>query len=163
MHDDATSEPGRRPSAGTADDMVEYLVLTVPARSSLERVASSLRELAEAETVRILDLVVLERDMTGSVEIREIEELDEMRFLGPADRPTERLLSTHDIELVSSSVPHGSVGVIVVTQDRWAAPLSKAVSLAGGRVVAGERIPAARIASAGQRPADGGGPDEPAL
>lgn len=145
MHDERASASAVNQPHQTDADLVEYLVLTVPNLQSLERVAASLHELSESATVRLLDVVVLERDDTGSVKLREIDELEEMRTLGALERPTKRLLSTHDLELVSPAVPYDSVGVIVVTEDRWAAPLSNAVTLAGGHIVGGERIPSSRL------------------
>jgi hypothetical protein len=63
----------------------------------------------------------------------------------------------HDIELAALAVQPNSVGLIVVTEDRWAQPLSKAAQGAGGRIVAGDRIPARRVEAmlAGQ-PDEGG-------
>ena len=62
------------------------------------------------------------------------------------------MLSEHDLELAALALRPGSAAVIVVTEDRWATPLSVAARRAGGQILAGERIPAARVATALARP-----------
>jgi hypothetical protein len=42
----------------------------------------------------------------------------------------------------------GEVGLVVVAEDRWAKQLSTAARDAGGRIVAGERIPVLRVEAA---------------
>jgi hypothetical protein len=37
--------------------------------------------------------------------------------------------------------------VVIVTEDRWAKPLSTAARRAGGQIIAGDRIPASRVES----------------
>ena len=43
------------------------------------------------------------------------------------------------------ALPPGSAGLVLVTEDRWAAPLDGAARAVGGRIVAGERISAHRF------------------
>jgi hypothetical protein len=58
------------------------------------------------------------------------------------------MLSGHDVELAALALRPGSAGLVLVTEDRWAQPLSDAARRAGGRVLTGERIPAPRVESA---------------
>ena len=57
------------------------------------------------------------------------------------------MLSERDLALASTALRPGSVGIVVVTEDRWAEPLSLAAQHAGGQIIAGERIPARRVES----------------
>jgi hypothetical protein len=47
--------------------------------------------------------------------------------------------------MVSLAIQAGTVGVVLVTEDRWAQPLALAAERSGGQIVAGERVPAARV------------------
>jgi hypothetical protein len=58
------------------------------------------------------------------------------------------LLSENDLALASRAVRPGEVGLVVVAEDRWAKQLSTAAGRAGGRIVAGERIPVLRVEAA---------------
>jgi hypothetical protein len=55
------------------------------------------------------------------------------------------MLSDNDIALASHALRPGTTGIVLVTEDRWAAPLSAAARRVGGRIVAGERIPPSRV------------------
>jgi hypothetical protein len=139
-------EPGHR-SLEVRADLVEYLIVTVADLAGLPSVAGALTDLVSAGTVRVLDVVVLDCGESGDVTVREVEALPQMAALdGVLSSPG--LLSERDIELSSFAVPRGEIGVVVVTEDRWAAPLSAAAEQAGGRIVAGDRIPARRIEAA---------------
>ena len=66
-------------------------------------------------------------------------------MFGYGSRIELKLLSEHDIRLAALALPPGSAGLVLVTEDRWAASLDGAARRVGGRIVAGERISAHRL------------------
>jgi hypothetical protein len=123
-------------------DLVEYLIVSVPDLEALSGVGQALAGLADDGTVRILDLVIVERGADGTVTVVEPSLVAAVATLGVT---ASGLLCQHDIELAALAVQPGTVGLVVVTEDRWARPLSAAARNAGGRIVAGDRIPAQRV------------------
>jgi hypothetical protein len=117
----------------------------MPDWDSLAEVAPKLAELAASGVMRILDVVVLERDTSGAVSVFEPETVDSLAGLADVEGVVGGLLSEGDLELAALAIPPGTVGVVAVTEDRWASPLAAAVRSAGGQIVAGERVPAARV------------------
>jgi hypothetical protein len=124
--------------------LVEYFIVAVRDLESLDGLALALAELVEREAIRILDLVVVVKDAAGAVSLLEVDAVDSMAIVSALDDDIGGMLSDHDIELVSRALDSGTTGVIVVTEDRWAEPLSVAARRAGGRIIAGDRIPASR-------------------
>ena len=57
------------------------------------------------------------------------------------------MLSDHDIDLASLALRPRSAAIVLVTEDRWAEPLSAAARRAGGQIVGGDRIPATVVES----------------
>jgi hypothetical protein len=102
--------------------------------------------LVERAAIRILDLVVVTKDAAGAVSQVELDDIDSLAALHIND-DFGGMLSDHDIELAALAMRADTTGVIVVTEDRWAQPLSAAAQRAGGQIVAGDRIPAARVAT----------------
>ena len=137
-----------RPRRDVVSDLVAYLVVVVPDVASLAETVPSLVDLVEGGTVRLLDLVVISRPGDGEVEVRELGATPELAGLSAVAVDTGGLLTEHDIELVSLALPPGRTGLVLVTEDSWAEPLSVAARRAGGGILAGERIPAARIEAA---------------
>lgn len=143
---DASQHP---PGAAALDtDLVEYLIVAVPDLDSLAGVTPALAELVESAMIRILDLVVLTRGSDGVVRVLELEAVESLAALAGVDGEVGGLLSSHDIEVASVALWPDTAAVLVLTEDRWAKPLSSAARRAGGRVVGGERIVGRRVEAA---------------
>jgi hypothetical protein len=127
-------------------DLVEYLVVAVPDVGSLGALADALVQIVDSAAIRILDLVVLVKDRAGLVTTLELDAVECMAPL--RGMPFDHLLSEHDIGLAALALQPDTAAVVLVTEDRWAAPLSTAAQYAGGRIVGGERISASTIEAA---------------
>jgi hypothetical protein len=132
-------------------DLVEYFVVGVPDLESLGPIVPAMRELSEAGTLRLLDWIVVERDADGAVRLPDLAETGLLPALEQISRDAAGLLSEHDIALAASVLPPGTVGLVLVSEDRWAEPLAAAMRGVGGRVIAGERIPSSRVEDALER------------
>ena len=126
-------------------DLVEYLVIQVPDLNSLSSVGSALAALTSDSTIRILDLVAVTTDEFGSVHEVDLDSVAGLVGIAPFVHLHDELLSAHDIRLAALALPPGSAGLVLVTEDRWAASLDGAARRVGGRIVAGERISAHRL------------------
>lgn len=143
---DPPGEP--RPGNACADvdaDLVEYVVLGVPHTGSLHRVAHALVRLVEASAIRILDIVVLTKTDDGTLHTHEASDLPSLAPLTHTPGWYGGLLSSHDMALISTTLPPASTAVLLLAEDRWAQPLAHAARTAGGRLLGGERIPRSRI------------------
>ena len=143
-----TDAPERRHGAVTVDtDLVEYLVVVVQDLDSLGSIAAALAELVEAETLQVLDLVAVARADEGdaSVDVFELEALPSLAVLSDVEGEVGGLLSDRDIDRAAVVLEPGTAAIILVAEDRWARPLSAAARRAGGRIIAGERIPRPRV------------------
>jgi hypothetical protein len=135
---------GNRPD-DVATDLVEYFIIEVPGPDSIVGIAPALADLVEHQAIRILDLVVIVKEADGSTSQLELDDLDSTATLRDLDGDIGGVLSDHDIELASLALRSGSTGMIIVTEDRWAGPLSVAAQRAGGQIIAGDRIPPSRV------------------
>jgi hypothetical protein len=142
-------QPSRRePTTRVSTDLVEYFIIAVPDIDALETVGPALAHVAARAAIRVLDVVVVTKGWDGSIVGVELDDLDSMAAIRDLDGDAGELLSENDITLAASALRRGCVGVIVVTEDRWAEPLSAAAHRAGGQIIAGERIPSSRVESA---------------
>ena len=128
---------------------VDYLVVEFPpgqANFSGE-VLAELVALADAGTIRVLDLLVLVKDADGSVdgfEIDELEGADELRVL---ETELAEILAAEDVAHLAEAMEPGSVAGVVVWENTWAAPFASAARRAGGQLIATGRIPIQAIAA----------------
>ena len=144
------ADPGftRNPRDAIQTDLVAYLMFVVPDVEALRLVVPALVSLVEQATIRIIDVVVLERDQEGSVATLELEAVEHLAPLRDLDVQVGGMLTSHDIEMLSLALDRGTVAVVLVTEDRWATPLGEAVRAAGGHILAGERIDARQVRAA---------------
>ena len=133
--------------ANVATDLVEYFIVAVPSVESLVGLGPALAKLVKRAAIRILDVVVLVKDDDGAVTPIELAAVDSMASLRVLDGGVGGMLSDHDLELAALALRPGTTGVVIVTEDRWAKPLSTAAQRAGGQIIAGDRIPASRVES----------------
>ena len=131
------------------------MIVVAPDRDALATVAPALVDLVDHGTIRVLDLVVVTRERDGSVTVAEADTVDGLAGVFGLGATLGSMLSEHDLELAALALRPGTAGIVVVTEDRWAQPLSAAAKRAGGHIVAGDRIPTSRVeAVLAQRPDD---------
>lgn len=123
---------------------VDYLILEFPAGKQAFRgeLADELLRLVDAETVRILDLLVVTKADDGTIEALEIDEaVDERDDIRELERHVADVLAAEDVVTLAEAMEPGSVAGLIVWENSWAAPFASAARRAGGQLVASGRIP----------------------
>ena len=103
-------------------------------------VLDALAELAEAGTIRVIDLVHVTRDEDGVVSFVELDEsgID----IGVVDLVAGGLASQEDVVELGARLPVGAAAVLLVIEHVWAKHLASQLLEADGFVVDSVRIPA---------------------
>ena len=122
---------------------VDYLVVEFPAgsRNFTGEIAAELAALSDSELIRVLDLLILEKQADGTVEALEIDDLDQVDELVALEAHVAEILAEDDVVHLAEAMEPGTVAGVVVWENTWAAPFSSAVRRAGGQLVASGRIP----------------------
>ena len=131
---------------------VDYLVVEFPAEKAnfSGEMAAELKSLVDRELVRVLDLLLLRKDLNGSVEALELEDAPEgdVGELLSFEAEVATLLAAEDIESIGVALEPGSYAAVLVYENRWAAPFGSAVRRSGGQLVANGRIPTQALLAA---------------
>ena len=129
---------------------VDYLVVEFPAETSnfTGAMASELATLVEAGTIRVLDLLILQKDSDGSIETLEIGDLESLDELRALETDLAEILAADDVEHLAAAMEPGSTAGVLVYENRWAAPFASAARKSGGQLVANGRIPIQAIVAA---------------
>lgn len=121
---------------------VEIILLGFDGERPGPAILDAIRNVVEAGTVRVLDVVFVTRGLDDGLSVMEIDELG----LGEAFRPGELdsigLAGTDDIEELAENVPPGTSAALLVVEMLWAKQLAEELYDAGGMVLRTERIPA---------------------
>jgi hypothetical protein len=122
---------------------VDYLVVEFPpgAANFTGEMAAEIARLVEAKVIRVLDLLILQKDADGSVEAVEIDDLPQVDELRVAETQLAELLAEEDIAHLAAAMEPGTVAGVLVWENVWAAPFASAARRAGGQLIASGRIP----------------------
>jgi hypothetical protein len=122
---------------------VDYLVVEFPAGQSTfnGEMAEELLKLVDGGTIRILDVLVIEKDEDGNFEAHEVDATAAAGELRQLEAHVAELLAADDVVNLAQSMENGSVAGVLVWENTWAAPFASAARRAGGQLVASGRIP----------------------
>jgi hypothetical protein len=130
---------------------VDYVVVEFPAGKSnfTGEMAGELASLVESGTIRVLDLLILNKAEDGTVEAFEIDDLDEEEAGELIGLETEiaEVLAAEDVVHLAEAMENGSTAGVLVWENSWAAPFASATRRAGGQMIATGRIPIQAIAA----------------
>jgi hypothetical protein len=130
---------------------VDFVVVEFPADKAnfSGEMAAELKALVERGVVRVLDLILLKKELDGSVEGFESHDVGDLDLAGLRELETELalLLAEEDVEAIGAAMEPGSVAAVLVWENVWAAPFGSAVRRSGGQLVASGRIPIQALAA----------------
>jgi hypothetical protein len=122
---------------------VEYVVIAFPGNRFKGEIVPALAELVDNDVIRIIDVAFIKKDADGNTTMFEYDTLDDVLAFGFADVDGEAggVLNDEDLELAAEALEPDSSAALIVWEHRWATGVAQAIRNAGGRIVAGERVP----------------------
>ena len=129
---------------------IDYIVVEFPAgtkRFSGE-MAKELASLVDEGTIRVLDLLILEKNENGEIEAYEIEDLGDLGELAVLEASVAEILALEDVEHLAAAMEPGNTAGVLVWENCWAAPFAVAARKSGGQLIASGRIPTQALIAA---------------
>ncbi len=132
-------------SVDDMDDLgpVNIVVIGYPAGAPMTGEAAPLMlDLVDRGLIRVLDVKVVAKEEDGSYSGFEVEGIDQDRvgefraFAGASSG----LIGDEDLAAVAEQLEPRETCVVIVYENRWAAPFAAAVRRSGGRLLASERV-----------------------
>ena len=122
---------------------VDYLVIEFPAGASnfTGEMAAELLALVDAGTIRVIDVLILQKDEDGSVEAMELSDAGELGELQALEAQLAELLAEEDVAHLAACMASGSIAGVLIWENLWAAPFASAARRSGGQLIANGRIP----------------------
>jgi hypothetical protein len=123
---------------------IDIVVIAYPANAPMTGEAVPLvLDLVERGIIRILDVLFVMKNEDGTFSGFEAQDLD-ARGVGDFkefEGASSGLLGDEDAATASQALEPGSAAVMIVYENRWAAPFAAAVRRNGGVVIDNQRIP----------------------
>jgi hypothetical protein len=123
---------------------IDVVVIAYPPDAPMTGEAAHLLvDLVDRGIIRVLDAMFVQKDADGTFsgfEARDLGDRDVGDF-AVFDGASSGLLGDEDAAKAADAIEPGSAAVVIVYENRWAAPFIAAVRRNGGVPVAFERIP----------------------
>ena len=129
---------------------VDYLIVEFPPGQQhfTGEGAAELLRLHDAGTIRLMDILILQKGADGTVMAQELGDLAELGELARLETELVQTLAEEDVEHLAAAMDPGSIAAVLVYENLWAAPFASAMRRAGGQLIANGRIPIQAIIAA---------------
>jgi len=137
------------PGTDTAlDEMgpIDFYCIEFPHRHFSGEALPHFIELVDRGIVRLLDLIVISKEPDGSVKRLNVVELGPN--LAVFDGASSGLLDEEDVQSAAETIASDSAAILMVIENRWAAPFAMALRRGGAQLVASARLPVQAILAA---------------
>jgi uncharacterized protein DUF6325 len=130
---------------------IDIVVIGYPADAPMTgEAAPLLLDLVERGIIRVLDVMFVMQNEDGTVSGFEATDLDE-KGVGDFkifEGASSGLLGEDDVATAAEALEPGSAAVLIVYENRWAAPFAAAVRRNGGVPIDFQRIPVHEVVAA---------------
>jgi hypothetical protein len=122
---------------------VDYMVVEFPAGASnfTGAMARELVALVDAGIIRLIDVLILTKNLDGTVEPMELSDVGELGDLQSLEAQLAELLAEDDVAQLAAAMEPGSTAGVLIWENLWAAPFASAARASGGQLIANGRIP----------------------
>ena len=130
---------------------IDIVVIAYPADAPMTGDAMPIfLDLIDRGIIRVLDVLLVRQNEDGTVSGFEASAMDadSIGDLKVFEGASSGLLGDDDVAAVGETIEPGSAAVMIVYENRWAAPFAAAVRRNGGVLVANHRITAQELMDA---------------
>jgi hypothetical protein len=129
---------------------VDYFIVEFPAgrQNFTGEGIDELLRLHDNGTIRIMDVLILQKSLEGTVMAQELGDLADLGDFQRIEADLVQTLAEEDVEHLGAAMEPGSVAAVLVYENLWAAPFASAMRRAGGQLIANGRIPIQAIIAA---------------
>ena len=130
---------------------IDIVVIGYPADAPMTGDAVPLLlDLVDRRIIRVLDVLFVVRDVDGTTSGFTASDLDEATVgdLKALEGASSGLLGDVDVATVAEAIEPGGAAVMIVYENRWAAPFAAAVRRNGGVLIENQRIPVQELVDA---------------
>jgi hypothetical protein len=103
--------------------------------------AKELLALVDSGTIRLIDILILTKNEDGTVDAKELSEIEDLGPLQKVEAELAELLAADDVDHLAAAMEPGSTAGVLIWENLWAAPFASAARRSGGQLIANGRIP----------------------
>ncbi len=127
---------------------IDFVLIEFPADRLTGGAAQALLDLVDKEIVTLYDVLVVGKAEDGSVYAVDLDSTERVGTFSQLAWVRSGLLTDEDMREAAGALEAGTLAVLIVYENTWAAPFVAAARESGGELVASARIPAQDVMDA---------------
>jgi hypothetical protein len=122
---------------------IDFIALEFKGNQFRGEIFPEIMNLVNNGIVRVIDMIIVQKDADGKVSHREIQEHDKnvLAVFNPLEAEISGMIQVEDIEMIGEKLENNTTAAILLFENLWAVNFVKAVENANGRSVMHVRIP----------------------
>ena len=122
---------------------IDFLALEFTNDQLKGEIMPALMELVDNKVVRVIDLVVIQKDQDGKHEALEVQQLapEVIAIFDPLMVEISGIIQVEDIDAIAEQMENNTTAAVLLFENLWAVKFKEALLRANGRLLAQERIP----------------------
>ena len=122
---------------------IDFLALEFTNDQLKGEIMPALMELVENKIVRVIDLVVIQKDQAGQHEALELQQLkpEVIAIFDPLMVEISGIIQVEDIDAIAEQMENDTTAALLLFENLWAIKFKESLLRANGRLLAQERIP----------------------
>jgi hypothetical protein len=121
---------------------LEYTVIGFDRPDFQGEIAAEIQKVVDKRIIRLVDVVFVNKDALGKVDIVELDNTTDPRFAPFAGLLEDRmgLLTPEDLASLVDGMPHNSAALVLLFEHRWAVEIKESIGRAGGFLISRDYI-----------------------
>jgi len=122
---------------------IDFVALEFKGNQFKGEILPAILDLVNRDIVRVIDMIVVQKDAKGKVTHREMQEHDKnvLAIFDPLKAEISGMIQVEDIEMIGEKLEANSTAAVILFENLWAIKFVEAVENANGRAVMHVRIP----------------------
>ncbi len=121
---------------------IDYLVLEFQNDRLKGEIIPAMLELVENKTIKVIDLVIIQKDKDGNHGVVEMQELDSetLAIYDPLQAEVSGLIQVEDIDAIAEKMDNNTTAAAFLFENLWAIKFKEAVLRADGKLLEQVRL-----------------------
>ena len=122
---------------------VDFLAIEFQGNQFKGELMPALLELVNNDIIRVIDLVIVQKDADGNVKMQEMQQHDNsvLALFDPRKTEITGMIQREDLQMIGEKVENNTTAAVLLFENLWAIKFKQAVLNANGRLLMQERIP----------------------
>ncbi len=121
---------------------IDFLVLEFQTEKLKGEIIPEILELIENKTIKVIDLVLIQKDQDGNHAVVELQELDSetLAIYNPLNAEVSGLIQVEDIDAIAEKMDNNTTAAAFLFENLWAIKFKDAVLRADGKLLEQVRL-----------------------